>query len=276
MFLIIGKRITYTALMSLAVICFSFIVAGKNTEYKLVHTQPVQSYEWGLHFEQPNTMPIPNLDDSSLNKYNAYFHGNTNEKIIYITFDAGYENGNTAPILDALKKHNAPAAFFLVGPYIENNPDLVKRMVSEGHIVGNHSYNHPDMTTKSQSEFIQQLEKTATAYKNITGEDMPMFYRPPEGKFTKENLQWAQQAGYTTVLWSSAYVDWNNDNQPSHQYAFEKIAQRTFDGAIFLLHSTSKTNAEILDQQLTIWEQQGYTFAPLTHLAQYYKSVNIQ
>ncbi len=276
MFLIIGKKIAYSTLVSLAVICFGFVMVGRKTEYRLVQAQPVQSYEWGLHFEQPNTLPIPNLEDSVLNRYNAYFHGNTGEKVIYITFDAGYENGNTAPILDALKKHNAPAAFFLVGPYIENNPEFVRRMVREGHIVGNHSYNHPDMTTKSQEEFISQLDKTAAAYKNVTGETMPMFYRPPEGKFTKENLQWARQAGYTTVLWSSAYVDWNNDSQPSHQYAFEKISQRTFDGAIFLLHSTSKTNAEILDQQLTIWEQQGYTFAPLTHLVEYYSTVNIQ
>ena len=233
---------------------------------------PVQTVEWGLHFEQDGTMPIPNLSDEQLNPYNAYFHGNTEEKTIYITFDAGYENGCTRPILDALKKHNAPAAFFLVGPYIKENPDLVKRMVAEGHTVGNHSYNHPDMTTKSYEDFMQQLDKTAAAYKEVTGADMPKFYRPPEGKFTTENLQWAQQAGYTTVLWSSAYVDWNTDSQPDHRYAYEKIARRTFDGAIFLLHSTSKTNAEILDRQLTKWEQQGYTFGDIRNLVTDYNT----
>ncbi len=268
MFLIVGKKLVYSIAVSVAVLCVSVAVVCVGKEYQLVNTQPVQSYEWGLHFEKENTMPIPNLSDQVLNKYNAYFHGDTNKKTIYITFDAGYENGNTEPILDALKKHNAPGAFFLVGPYIENNPELVKRMVAEGHIVGNHSYNHPDMTTKTKEEFLNQLEKTAVAYQKVTGRQMPMFYRPPEGKFTEDNLLWAQQAGYTTVLWSSAYVDWNNNSQPSQQYAFEKIEQRTFDGAIFLLHSTSSTNAEILDQQLTRWEQQGYTFAPITDLVQ--------
>ena len=267
MYLSVNKTTTRSAIAAVAV-CLCVMVCLSGRSAAAVQAQPVQSYEWGLHFEKANSLPVPNLSDDVLNKYNAYFHGDINEKVIYITFDAGYENGCTAPILDALKKHNSPAAFFLVGPYIENNPDLVKRMVSEGHIVGNHSYNHPDMTTKNQSEFMEQLDKTATAFKNVTGQDMPMFYRPPEGKFTQENLAWAQQAGYATVLWSSAYVDWNNDSQPSHSYAFEKIAQRTFDGAVFLLHSTSKTNAEILDQQLTKWEQQGYTFGSIADLAQ--------
>lgn len=229
--------------------------------------QPVQSCEWGLHFEQDNTLPIPNMSDDILNPLGAYFHGNTDEKVIYITFDAGYENGHTEKILDALKKHNAPAAFFLVGPYIKDNPLLVDRMVKEGHTVGNHSYDHPDMTGKTKEEFLYQLNKTAEIFKTATGTDMPKFYRPPEGKFTTENLKWAQEAGYTTVLWSSAYVDWNNDSQPSHSYAFEKIARRTFDGAVFLLHSTSQTNAEILDEQLAKWTQAGYRFGDITELA---------
>ncbi len=232
-------------------------------------------YEWGLHFEKPKTAPVPNLEDSMLNPLGAYYHGNTNEKTIYITFDAGYENGNTAPILDALKKHNAPATFFLVGPYIKSNPELVKRMVTEGHTVGNHSYNHPDMTTKDQNGFLKELSKTAAVFKEVTGSDMPMFYRPPEGKFSIENLKWAQSAGYTTVFWSSAYVDWDNDKQPSHEYAYKKIEERTFPGAIVLLHSTSKTNAEILDNQLTKWRQQGYSFGDINDLVKNYDEGSI-
>ena len=275
MFLIVGRKMVYSIVLSSAVLCVALYVVWSGEKLLRTNAQPVQSYEWGLHFETPNTLPVPNLSDDVLNKYGAYFHGNTDEKVIYITFDAGYENGNTAPILDALKKHNAPAAFFLVGPYIESNPDLVKRMVAEGHIVGNHSYNHPDMTQKGYDDFVNQLEKTSAAFRLVTGTDMPRFYRPPEGKCTEDNLKWAQQLGYTTVLWSSAYVDWNNDNQPSHSYAFEKIEQRTFDGAIFLLHSTSKTNAEILDRQLTRWEQQGYTFAPVTKLVSTYSGETV-
>ena len=270
MFFVADKKMTYGILTAVAVVCI-FIGAGvAKGVYTSVQAQPVQTYEWGLHFEKAKTIPVPNLSDDVLNKYDAYFHGNTAEKVIYITFDAGYENGYTAPILDALKKHNVPAVFFLVGPYIEENPELVKRMVAEGHIVGNHSYNHPDMTTKTKEEFINQLNKTADAYKKVTGQPMPMYYRPPEGKFTEDNLLWAQQAGYTTVLWSSAYVDWNNNDQPSHSYAFEKIDQRTFDGAIFLLHSTSRTNAEILDQQIARWKQAGYSFASIDQLSAAY------
>ena len=228
------------------------------------------AYEWGLHFEKPSSPPVPNLSDENLNPYSAYYHGNLNEKTIYITFDAGYENGNTAPILDALKKHKAPAAFFLVGSYIKQNRDLVKRMVAEGHTVGNHSYNHPDMITKSQRDFFNELAETRQAYKEVTGTDMPMFYRPPEGKFTTDNLAWAQSAGYTTVLWSTAYVDWNTSSQPDHSYAYKKLEERTFPGAIILLHSTSQTNAEILDTQLAKWEKQGYTFGDINDLVKNY------
>ena len=262
MFIYIRKKHIIITAVTLAVLMAVSLVAFALQP----KVQAVQSYSWGLHFEKKNEIPIPNLSDEVLNPYNAYFHGDTSKKTIYITFDAGYEIGYTAPILDALKKHNAPAAFFLVGPYIENNPELVKRMVAEGHIVGNHSYNHPDMTQKNYDDFKNQLDKTASAFKDVTGQEMPKFYRPPEGKFTKENLKWAQQQGYTTVLWSSAYVDWNNDDQPSHSYAFEKIADRTFDGAVFLLHSTSKTNREILDRQLTKWEQSGYSFGKISDL----------
>lgn len=251
----------------LALLLLGCVATASVAGHIRTRSQTVAAVEWGLHFEQPASPPVPNLSDRQLNPYSAYYHGNTQEKVIYITFDAGYENGNTAPILDALKKHSAPAAFFLVGPYIENNPDLVKRMVSEGHTVGNHSYNHPDMTKKSQADFLSELSKTRQAFQKVTGQPMPMFYRPPEGKFTTENLQWAQAAGYTTLLWSSAYVDWNTSSQPDHSYAFEKIEERTFPGAVFLLHSTSQTNAEILDKQLSLWRQQGYTFGDVKDIA---------
>lgn len=255
------KFITRYIIILLAFISSFILIYNKN---KL---SAVSEYSWGLHFENEHQPPTPNADDSTINPYGAYYHGNLNKKVIYITFDAGYENGNTEAILDALKKHNAPGAFFVVGPFIKENPEIVKRMVSEGHTVGNHTYNHPDMTQKNQAEFFEQLIKTSNRYKEVIGEDMPLFYRPPEGKFSDENLKWLHDAGYTTVLWSSAYVDWDTKNQPSHESAFKTIDKRTFDGAIFLLHSTSKTNAEILDEQLTKWEEQGYSFGDIKDLA---------
>ena len=267
MYICIGKNTTRIILTVALMVCIS----RSAVSVYFSRRQPVAAYEWGLHFEKPSAAPVPNLSDDKLNPYSAYYHANPDMKKIYITFDAGYENGHTAAILDSLKKHNASAVFFLVGPYIEENPELVKRMVAEGHTVGNHSYSHPDMTGKSKERFMNELNKTRQAYKNVTGQEMPLYYRPPEGKFTTENLQWAQEMGYTTLLWSSAYVDWNNESQPDHRYAFDKIKERTFPGAVFLLHSTSATNARILDQQLTLWEQDGYSFGKISDLVKEYK-----
>ena len=183
-----------------------------------------------------------------------------------MTFDAGYENGNTAPILDALKKHNAPGTFFVVGSYIKENPDLIKRMVAEGHTVGNHTYHHPNMSQKDEASYKKELNDLAALFQETTGTPLPLFYRPPEGKFSDENLTWAQELGYKTIFWSLAYVDWKQDAQPSREAAFDKLMPRTHDGAIVLLHSTSATNAAILDELLTRWEEMGYTFGTLSEL----------
>ena len=197
----------------------------------------------------------------------VYIGPDPDEKVIYLTFDAGYENGNTPAILDALKKHNAPAAFFVVGHMIESAPDIVRRMAAEGHIVGNHTYHHPDMSSISDmAAFQKELTDLETLYQETTGQPLSKFYRPPQGKYSVENLKQAQQLGYTTVFWSLAYVDWNTDDQPSAEEAYAKLLPRIHDGAIVLLHSTSATNAAILDDLLTKWEEMGYTFASLDQL----------
>ena len=191
----------------------------------------------------------------------------TNEKIIYLTFDCGYENGNTPAILDALKKHQVSATFFAVGTFLESEPDLVRRMVSEGHTVGNHTWHHPDMSAISTIEsFSEELNSTADAYRQITGQEMSLYYRPPQGKYSTENLQMAKDLGYSTFFWSLAYVDWYQDNQPSREEAFDKLLGRIHPGAIVLLHNTSSTNAAILDELLTKWEDMGYHFGTLQEL----------
>jgi len=166
-----------------------------------------------------------------------------------------------------LKKHQVPAAFFLVGNYIESSPQLVKRMVKEGHVVGNHTYTHPDMSAISTKEnFSNELCKLEDAYEKITGEKMKKFYRPPQGKYSEENLKMAQQLGYKTIFWSLAYVDWYEDDQPTKDEAFDKLLPRIHPGAIVLLHSTSRTNAEILDELLTKWKDMGYSFKSIEDL----------
>ena len=224
-----------------------------------------ESENWGLGFGKEGQKPTGNATVEELAQYNAYFMAQGEEKVIYLTFDCGYENGNTEPILDALKKHHAPATFFVVGHFLESAPDMVKRMAEEGHTVGNHTYHHPDMSQiLDQDAFRKEMDDTAEAYKKLIGTDMAPYYRPPQGKYSKANLQMAKDLGYSTFFWSLAYVDWNQDSQPSHQEALEKLTKRIHPGAIVLLHNTSKTNGEILDELLTKWEEMGYTFRPLS------------
>lgn len=222
---------------------------------------------WGLSFQSKGHTPIGNVSEAELEKCNAFYCGDASEKKIYLTFDAGYENGYTPAILDALAKHHVKATFFVVGNYLETAPDLVKRMVKEGHIVGNHTYHHPDMSKISdEASFNEELTEVENLYQKVTGQTMTKVYRPPQGKFSEENLKQAQNLGYHTFFWSLAYVDWYTDNQPTKEEAFSKLLTRIHPGAIVLLHSTSKTNSEILDELLTKWEDMGYTFGTLSEL----------
>lgn len=229
---------------------------------------PASVSDWGLSFQTEGQPPVGNVSAEKLRQYNAFYVGDTSRKTIYLTFDAGYENGCTPAILDALKKHDAPACFFVVGNFIDTAPELVKRMAAEGHIVGNHTLHHPDMSgIADKSAFAAELNGLEEKYTALTGQPMQKFYRPPQGKFSEENLRQAQELGYTTVFWSLAYVDWYTDNQPTDEQAFSKLLPRIHNGAIVLLHSTSETNARILDELLTKWESAGYQFGSLAELS---------
>lgn len=228
---------------------------------------PASASNWGLSFQEEGASPVGNASVEELAKYNAYYLGDTSQKVIYLTFDCGYENGCTEQILDALKKHHAPAAFFVVGHMIESAPEIVKRMAAEGHIVGNHTFHHPDMSSISeQAAFQKELDSLAELYQQTVGKPLSHYYRPPQGKYSVENLKQAQAMGYKTVFWSLAYVDWNTDDQPTAEQAYAKLLPRIHDGAIVLLHSTSRTNAEILDELLSKWEAMGYSFRSLDEL----------
>lgn len=222
---------------------------------------------WGLSFRQEGAPPIGNAGKDQLRQYQAAYIGNTNEKVLYLTFDAGYENGCTAKILDTLKEKQVPAAFFLVGNYIRQSPDLVRRMVAEGHTVGNHTMHHYDMSRLSdKAAFSKELTDLEALYKETVGQELPKYYRPPQGIYSEENLKMAQELGYKTLFWSLAYVDWNNDSQPTKEAAFAKLLPRTHNGAVVLLHSTSKTNAEILGELIDKWKEAGYRFGTLDEL----------
>ena len=262
---------------------------------------------WGLSFQNEGSAPVGNATAEYLAKYNAYYMGDgasagestgsegddiskgaidggkgngtaggktadrgdadTGEKNVYLTFDAGYENGYTAEILDVLKEEKVPAAFFVVGNFVEENPELVKRMTAEGHIVGNHTMHHPDMSAISdEAGFRKEMKELEEAYKAATGEEMLKFYRPPQGKYSEKNLEMARDMGYITVFWSLAYVDWLQDSQPSREEALNILNRRIHPGAIVLLHSTSKTNGEILKELIEGWKERGYTFCSISEL----------
>lgn len=214
-----------------------------------------------------NAAEPPKESASFLKENDAYYLGNTSEKVIYLTFDEGYENGNTGKILDILKEVNVPAAFFVVKPYIDKEPDLVKRMVDEGHIVGNHSVHHPSMAQIHDFEkFKAELTGVEDAYKELTGKEMPKFFRPPMGKYSKESLEMTKKLGYKTIFWSFAYKDWLINEQPSAEKGIQKITDGSHPGCIMLLHAVSDTNTKILKQVITSLKDSGYEFKSLNDL----------
>ena len=248
-------------------ILFGVVIIGMVLGVLQFRSSALETGSWGLSFRTEGQPPVGNAGIQELEKYDAAYIGSTTEKVIYLTFDAGYENGCTEKILDTLQKHDVKAAFFLVGNYIEKNADLVRRMVDAGHIVGNHTMHHPDMSKLTdKTAFSKELTDLEDLFRKTTGREMPKYYRPPQGVYSEDNLKMAQELGYKTVFWSLAYADWNNDAQPTREQAFSKLLPRTHNGAVILLHSTSTTNAEILDELLTRWKAEGYTFQTIDKL----------
>lgn len=259
--------IILSGMMFLGFLGIGGAIVRQNQNLNSAAQTVMASNNWGLSFQEEGKSPVINVDREKLQELNGYYLGDEANKKIYLTFDAGYENGNTEKILDALKENDVKAAFFLVGNYMETCPEIVKRMVEEGHIVGNHTYHHKDMSTLTEKDsFMNELTELEDLYKEITGADMPKYYRPPQGKYSEEQLQWAKEAGYKTCFWSLAYVDWDQKKQPSREEAMEKLTKRIHPGAIVLLHSTSSTNGEILGDIIKQWKDMGYQFGELTDL----------
>ncbi|MBQ8351014.1 MAG: polysaccharide deacetylase family protein [Clostridia bacterium] len=230
-----------------------------------------KAYHWYVKRNNEHKQPLADRQQAFFEKYDAYYidkkHGDTAEdKVIYLTFDAGYENGNVVKILDVLRKEEVPAAFFVLKNILLNERSLVERMINEGHLVCNHTKNHKDMSCSSREEFSAELNGLADIYREQTGKDMPRYYRPPEGKYSEDNLKYAQELGYKTIFWSFAYADWDNDKQPSAEEAKKKIIDNMHNGAVLLLHPTSATNAAILGDLIQQWKAEGYRFGTLDEL----------
>ncbi|MFE8701524.1 delta-lactam-biosynthetic de-N-acetylase [Cytobacillus sp. FJAT-54145] len=246
------------------IILFSWCLISSTVAHAQVPNTPIQ---WGFkkgHDEQ-QAQAGKKLDDL-LEKYDSYYKGDPNKKEIYLTFDNGYENGYTKQILDILKKEQVPATFFVTGHYLESAAPLVERMVKDGHIIGNHSYYHPDLTKVDDERLARELEKVRAATEKITGEKNMIYLRPPRGVLSERTLALAKEQGYTHVMWSLAFVDWYTDQQKGWEYAYNKIMSQIHPGAVILLHTVSKDNADALEKVIKDLKKKGYTFKSLDDL----------
>nr|WP_238985102.1 delta-lactam-biosynthetic de-N-acetylase [Bacillus kwashiorkori] len=230
------------------------------------HTYAVSNSQihWGFKKARNEVPPEAGANyDALLKKYGAFYKANQTDKVVYLTFDNGYENGYTGKILDVLKKEKVPATFFVTGHYLESATDLVKRMVNEGHIVGNHSWSHPDFTQVSDDKLKEELNRVKRKTAEITGQKEMIFLRPPRGIFSERTLKVAKDAGYIHVFWSLAFVDWNVNQQKGWQYAYNEIMKQIHPGAVILLHTVSKDNADALEKAIQDLKKRGYRFASL-------------
>jgi peptidoglycan-N-acetylmuramic acid deacetylase len=226
------------------------------------------AYHFG--FKKSKNGELPSIAQERFNdavqKNGAIFLGDTAKKELFLTFDNGYENGYTSKILDVLKEKQVPAAFFVTGHYIKDQPELLKRMVQEGHIVGNHSWSHPDMSQTGDAKIVEELDKVKQGVSELTGQKEMRYLRPPRGIFSDRVLAISKQQGYTNVFWSVAYKDWDVNAQRGAQYAYDKVIEQLHPGAVILLHSVSKDNAEALGRIIDDARAKGYTFKSLDQL----------
>lgn len=225
-----------------------------------------ESYGWGYKKGTNNQPPEVGKYEAMLDEYGGYYLDRSGDKVIYLTFDNGYEAGYTGKILDVLKKKDVPATFFVTGDYVNKEPDLVKRMANEGHIIGNHSDHHPDFTTLSKEKLKKELETLKNEVAKIADQDSMKYVRPPRGTFNNQTLKWANEFGYTHVFWSLAFVDWHTDKQAGWQKAYQQVVDQIHPGAVILLHTVSQDNAEALEYLIDDLRKQGYTFKSLDDL----------
>ncbi len=227
---------------------------------------------WYCARNREHKQPIADSNLAYVEEYGGYYidkkHGDdSTEKVVYLTFDAGYENGNIEKILDVMKTEDVKGAFFILGNLITKNTELVKRMAAEGHTVCNHTNRHRDMTlVASKEEFGAELESLEALYREYVGGEIAKYYRPPEGRFNEATMRYASELGYKTIFWSFAYADWDNAKQPSAEAAKKKIMDNIHNGAVILLHPTSATNAEILGDVIRELKAQGFSFGTLDGL----------
>lgn len=250
-------------------LCAALICTGVVLKILSCSATGAESHSWYIK-RNGKEIPFFPSDACELDKLGCYYvdkeANRSGKKRLYLTFDAGYENGNIEKILDTLKEENVPAAFFILKNLIYKNSDIVERMANEGHLVCNHTASHKNITACSKEEIEKEIYGLEQIYTKTTGKIMNKYFRFPEGRYSTQSIKIINELGYKTVFWSFAYEDWDNSEQPSEDYAIKKIMDNTHDGAVILLHPTSSTNAKILSKLIKIWREQGYEFATLDDL----------
>lgn len=267
------KISTYFSCISImvAVMTFSLLIGGVlgKKNYRLTSVNgdfnnlSNKKICWGIKRANNNEQPdVGKSNKELLEKYNGIFMGNKDKKVVYLTFDAGYEAGYTEKILDVLKDNNVTATFFITGHYLNTQPELIKKMIDNGNIVGNHTVNHKCLTDISLDEIKKEVMNLHTAVYEKFGYEMK-YFRPPKGEFSEKALSYINSLGYTSALWSLAYDDWDENKQGREEYAKKKIIENLHNGAVILLHSNSKDNCNVLDSVIKEIKQKGYEIKSL-------------
>lgn len=253
-------------LLIVFIMCFTYINVENNDAYKInVSTNSTieKKHEWGIKRNSEHKQPdVGSENKKILEEYNGICLGCEDKKYIYLTFDEGYEAGYTEKILDTLKENNVKAAFFITAHYVNTQEELVKRMIDEGHIVGNHTVNHKSMPTLTEEEIKNEVMTLHQGIYEKFGYEMK-YLRAPKGEFSIKTLNVTNSLGYRNVMWSFAYEDWNEEKQPNETKAKEKIINNLHNGEIMLLHGNSKTNTNILGDIIKEARSMGYEFKSL-------------
>jgi len=238
-------------------------------------TADAQALHWGFKKSVGGEPPSAGASlDALLDKHGAIYKGKADEKIAYLTFDNGYENGFTESILDTLKAEDTPATFFLTGHYLTSATHIVKRMVADGHGIGNHSYDHPNMANLSAAKVEDELSRFDTKLQELTGIKRTTYFRPPEGVFTEDLLITVNNLGYRHIFWSVAFIDWHKDKPKGKSYAYGELMKQLHPGALILMHTVSPDNAEALPDFIRDAKKEGYTFKSLDDLVMEYENIN--
>lgn len=255
----------------LVIFCTAILMSGCSSNTADTVSNDVQqvnvSYDqmdnegigWGFVRKKGAPPEIPNSQKEVLRKYDCYYIDENAPKTLYLTFDEGYENGCTGKILDILKEKKVTATFYVTLDYVKSSPELVQRMINEGHEVGNHSCTHPSLPDTSDDMVFEEIQGLETYISDNFGGYKTVTMRPPRGEFSVRTLRIAKNMGYDTVLWSFAYNDWNTDAQPDRDTAYRRITSATHNGAVYLLHAVSETNTAILPDVIDYWLDNGYT-----------------